>query len=303
MDHTLMHSRVKFIQYFLALLMLLLTSFVAASEATVSANEFTSKISRLESESSGRIGVSVVSANGTPLFSYRKNERFAMCSTFKALLGASILSRVDANLESIDKAISYKSTDILDYAPVTKNHLITGSMTIAQLSAASIQYSDNTAANLLLDVIGGPKALTGYLRSIGDNTTRLDRNEPFLNTNILGDLRDTTTPDAMAKTLQKILLGDYLSPASKEQLKGWMFGNTTGDSKLRAGFDKFWIIGDKTGSGENGASNDVAIVFPRGLSPFIVTVFYTGSSASNDAKSAVIAEVAKITNNVLLNNR
>lgn len=298
-----MHSRVKFIQYFLVLLMLLLASFVAASEATVSSNEFTSKISRLESESSGRIGVSIVSANGTPLFSYRANERFAMCSTFKALLGASILSRVDANLESLDRAISYKSTDILDYAPVTKNYLITGHMTVSQLSAASIQYSDNTAANLLLDVIGGPKSLTEYLLSIGDNTTRLDRNEPFLNTNILGDLRDTTTPDAMAKTLQKILLGDYLSPASKEQLKAWMFGNTTGNSKLRAGFDKFWIIGDKTGSGENGASNDVAVVFPRGLSPFIVTVFYTGSATSNDTKSAVIAEVARITNYVLLNNQ
>lgn len=290
-------------QYFLALLMFLLTSFVAASETAVSAKEFTSRIATLESKSSGRIGVSVVSANGTPLFSYRANERFSMCSTFKALLGASILSRVDSNLESLDRPISYKSTDILDYAPVTKSHLITGHMTVSQLSAASIQYSDNTAANLLLDAIGGPKALTEYLRSIGDNTTRLDRNEPSLNANVSGDLRDTSTPDAMAETLQKILMGDYLSPASKEQLKAWMFGNTTGDSKLRAGFDKFWIIGDKTGSGGDGASNDVAIVFPRGLPPFIITVFYTGSAASNDTKSTVIAEVARITNDVLLNNR
>ena len=147
------------------------------------------------------------------------------------------------------------------------------------------------------------KRFIEYLRSIGDNITRLDRNEPLLNTNIPGDLRDTTTPHAMAETLQKLLIGNKLSPASKEQLKDWMFGNTTGDGKLRAGFDKFWMIGDKTGSGENGASNDVAAVFPIGLAPFIITVFYTGSTASNDAKSKVIAEVARITNDLLTSNR
>lgn len=281
--------------------MFLVTSQVTASKAALPMEEFTSKISKLESKSGGRIGVSVIPVNGAPFFSYRANERFAMCSTFKVLLGAFTLSRVDLNLESLDRPISYKSTDILDYAPIAKSHLNTGYMMVSELSAASIQYSDNTAANLLLDAVGGPKALTKYLRSIGDSTTRLDRNEPSLNTNISGDLRDTSTPEAMAETLQKILIGDYLSPASREQLKIWMFGNTTGDSKLRAGFNKFWIIGDKTGSGKNGASNDVAIVFPRGLPPFIITVFYTGSAASNDARSAVIAEVARITSDILNN--
>lgn len=297
-----MNSRVKFRKSFLVLFMSLLSSLATASEATNLTKEFTSRVSMLESKNGGRIGISVVSANGTPLFSYQANERFAMCSTFKALLGATILARVDASRESLDRSISYQATDILDYAPVTKDNLNTGHMTISELSAASIQYSDNTAANLLLDAIGGPDALTEYLRSIGDNTTRLDRNEPSLNTNIAGDLRDTSTPRAMAETLQKILMGDYLSPASKEQLKVWMFGNTTGNSKLRAGFNKFWIIGDKTGSGENGASNDVAIVFPRGLPPFIITVFYTGSAAANDTKNAVIAQVARITSDVLFKN-
>jgi len=243
--------------------------------------------------------VSVISTNGAPLFSYRANERFAMCSTFKALLGAFVLSRVDAKQESLDRPVSYSAADILDYAPITKKELATGHMTVSQLNAASIQYSDNTAANLLLDTVGGPAALTQYLRSIGDTTTRLDRNEPTLNSNTAGDERDTSTPQAMAATLQKLLVGEHLSPASKEQLKAWMFGNTTGDAKLRAGFDKFWIVGDKTGSGANGASNDVAIVFPRGLPPFIIAVFYTDSAASGDAKNAVIAEVAKIAGDTL----
>ena len=290
-------------QYFLIMVMFMAISQVAVSENVVSSTEFTKRISELEIQNGGQIGVSVVSANGALLYSYRSNQRFAMCSTFKALLGASILSKVDSNLESLDRGIAYTSSDILDYAPITKSHLISGLMTVSQLSAASIQYSDNTAANLLLNEIGGPKALTAYLRSIGDNITPLDRNEPLLNTNIPGDLRDTSTPHAMAETLQKLLIGNKLSPTSKEQLKDWMFGNTTGDNKLRAGFDKFCMIGDKSGSGENGASNDVAVVFPRGLAPFIITVFYTGSTASNDAKSKVIADVARITNDLLTSNR
>jgi beta-lactamase class A len=151
--------------------------------------------------------------------------------------------------------------------------------------------------------MGGAGAFTKYLRYIGDQTTRLDRNEPSLNANLKDDPRDTTTPFAMSETLQKILIRDFLSPASKEQLKVWMFGNTTGNAKLRAGFHPNWMVGDKTGSGANGASNDVAIVYPRGLEPFIISVFYSDSNNSTDEKNAVIAEVARITAQVMLNKQ
>jgi len=286
-------------RYLVALIMFSITLAAAAAEPGAIAKEFHAKISHLEKQNSGRIGVSVMWADGKPLFSYRGDERFAMCSTFKALLGAAVLARVDAKKETLDRPIPYQASDILEHAPIAKKNLDAGRMSVSDLNAASIQYSDNTAANLLLDTIGGPKALTDYIRSIGDNTTRLDRNEPSLNSNIAGDARDTTTPDAMAVTLQKLLIGDTLSPASKEQLKAWMFGNTTGDTRLRAGFDKFWMVGDKTGGGANGANNDVAIVYPRDFPPFIVTVYYTGSSASTEAKDATIAEVARITSALL----
>ena len=258
------------------------------------AGDVNAKLAALESKHGGRLGVAVISLAGAPVVAYRQNERFAMCSTFKALLGAFVLHRVDAGQESLDRAIPYTSADILEHAPITKEELAKGQMTIAQLNAASIQYSDNTAANLLLDAVGGPKALTAYLRSIGDKTTRLDRNEPSLNANLAGDERDTSTPQAMAATLKTLLVDEHLSPASREQLKAWMLGNTTGNAKLRAGFDPFWMVGDKTGAGANGASNDVAIVYPRGRAPFIIAVFYTGSSKSGDEKNAVIAEVARI---------
>lgn len=286
-------------RYLIALITFSITLAATAAEPVSAAKEFTSRIAALEKKNGGRIGASVVWADGATQFSYRGNERFAMCSTFKALLGAATLARVDAKKELTDRFISYKSSDILDHAPIAKKNLAAGRMTVSELNAASIQYSDNTAANLLLDTIGGPKGFTDYLRSIGDNTTRLDRNEPSLNANIAGDVRDTTTPDAMADTLRKLLFGDSLSPASKEQLKAWMFGNTTGDTRIRAGLDKFWMIGDKTGAGDNGANNDVAVVYPRGYPPFIITVYYSESKTSHEERNATIAQVARIAGDLL----
>lgn len=266
-------------------------------------HEFAEKVAALETQHGGRLGVAVMSLQGHVLLSARENERFAMCSTFKALLGAAILARVDAQRESLGRVISYQESDLLDYAPITKDNLQSGGMTIAALNEASIQYSDNTAANLLLDAIGGPRALTEFLRGVGDQTTRLDRNEPSLNSNVAGDERDTSSPAAMASTLQKLLTGNALSMTSKEQLKAWMFGNTTGDTRIKAGLDKNWLIGDKTGTGPNGATNDVAIVYPRGLPPFTMAVFYTGSSASSELKNSVIADVARIAAEVLVKYR
>jgi beta-lactamase class A len=290
----------NFSTLFLSVFLSISVSQSAAAQSIAAKEEFESRISTLEDKNGGRLGVAVVSSTGRQLLATRENEQFAMCSTFKALLGAAVLARVDARRESLDRAIGYKASDLLEYAPITKEHLGAGSMSIAELNQASIQYSDNTAANLLLEVIGGPAALTHFLRSLGDNTTRLDRNEPSLNTNLAGDERDTSTPFAMAETLQKLMLGETLTLTSKEQLKVWMFGNTTGDARLKSGFDKNWLIGDKTGTCQNGANNDVAIVFPRGLPPFTIAVFYSGSQAESEVKNAVIAEVARIAADVLV---
>lgn len=282
-------SRVTLQAVVFALLLMPAVSALAAPNLKA----FSEKIAALELKGGGRLGVAVVGINGKQLLAYRADERFAMCSTFKTLLGAAILARVDAGQESLARKIAYTKSDLLEYAPITRGKLGAGSMTIAELNAASIEHSDNTAANLLLNTVGGPKGLTAYLRSIGDTVSRLDRTEPTLNTNIPNDLRDTSTPQAMATTLRKLLMEDHLSPASKEQLKRWLFSSVTGTTKLRAGLDKDWIVGDKTGSGENGASNDVAIVYPRGLPPFVIAVYYTGSKASSAQKSAVIAEIAR----------
>ncbi|AUX42957.1 class A beta-lactamase [Sorangium cellulosum] len=226
---------------------------------------------------------------------HRAAERFAMCSTFKALLAASLLARVDQGKLTLDRRVTYRASDLLEHAPVTRAHLAEGSLTVEELCAAAVEISDNTAANLLLAQIGGPAGLTAYIRSLGDQVTRFDRNEPTLNTNVPGDPRDTTSPDAMTDTIRVLLVGDRaLSEASRARLKSWMVRSTTGLARLRAGLPKDWVVGDKTGTGENGAANDVAVAWPPSRAPIVIACFVDAPSASVDARNAAHAEAARI---------
>jgi len=166
-------------------------------------------------------------------------------------------------------------------------------MTLAELCAAALNYSDNTAANLLLASLGGPQALTAYARSIGDPVTRLDRIEPDLNEAVPGDPRDTTTPAAMLQNLHTLLFGEVLSAASKDQLTTWLLGNRTGDARLRAGLPPGWRCGDKTGSGERGSTNDIGVIWPPQSAPVLVTVYLTETSATSEARNATLADVGR----------
>jgi beta-lactamase class A len=216
-----------------------------------------------------------------------------MCSTFKFLAAAAVLKRVDEKQEKVNRFIRYNAKDILEHAPVTKAHLKDGGMTLCALCAAAIEQSDNTAGNLLLDAIGGPAELTNFVRSIGDETTRLDRKEPELNSAIPGDDRDTTSPAAMCADMQRLLLGNVLSESSRHQLEDWLQHNQTGTLMIRAGVAKTWTVGDKTGRCGNGATNDVAIISPPGRSPIIVAIYSIGSTSFADDRSAIVAEAAR----------
>jgi beta-lactamase class A len=162
------------------------------------------------------------------------------------------------------------------------------------LCAAAIEQSDNTAGNLLLNVIGGPDGLTQFVRSLGDDVTRLDRIEPELNSAIPGDERDTTTPAAMRSDMQRLLLGDALTESSRHQLEDWLQHNETGGLMIRAGVPKNWTVGDKTGRGANGATNDIAIIRPPDRAPLLLAIYFVGSSAPADDRAAAIAEAARV---------
>lgn len=209
------------------------------------------------------------------------------------MLGAAVLAQSVAHPGLLQQRVTYGRSDLVSYSPVTERHVDTG-MTVAELCAATIQYSDNTAANELMKLIGGPAAVTAYARSIGDDTFRLDRWETELNTALPGDLRDTTTPAAMAASLRVLVLGDALPAAQRAQLIEWLRGNKVGDKRIRAGVPAGWRVGDKTGTGDYGTTNDAGVLWPPSRAPIVLAVYYTQTRADAKAKDDVIATATRI---------
>ncbi|MEO7072139.1 MAG: class A beta-lactamase [Rhodanobacter sp.] len=265
-----------------------------APGAALPVGRVVAQLSALERRHGGRLGVSMLDTGSGRGASWRGDERFLLCSTFKLLAVAAVLARVDHGTERLDRRVVFNDRVLLAYAPVTRLHVGPAGMSISELCAAAITVSDNTAANLLLDALGGPRAVTAFVRKLGDQRTRLDRHEPDLNVGGPGDLRDTTTPDAMLGSMRAVLLAGVLSVASRTHLVGWLRASTTGADKLRAGLPADWLIGDKTGSGAQGETNDVAIAYPPGRKPVIVTAYYAGSRAGAAERNVVLAQVGRI---------
>ena len=265
---------------------------LVAAPAWAKGSGFEAALAAIEKRAGGRLGVAVADRRGRLLAGRRTGERFPMCSTFKALAAGAVLARVDAGRERLDRVVRYARADLVDYSPETSKHAGAG-MTLAALCEAAITLSDNTAGNLLLDAIGGPAGLTAFARELGDPATRLDRRETALNSAIPGDPRDTTTPAAMAADLARLGFGDALSPRSRARLIGWMRANTTGDKRLRAGLPTGWRAADKTGSGDRGTANDVAILWRPGGEPIIVTCYLTGATADAPGRDMALADVGR----------
>lgn len=249
----------------------------------------------LEARHGGRLGVVALETDSGRRISYRANERFAMCSTHKFLTVAAILALCDRGKLRLDQTVAYSQADILSYAPITKAHLQAGAMTVGALCVAALEWSDNTAANLLLKLIGGPAGWTHFARSIGDQMSRLDHNEPSLNAAIPGDPSDTTTPASMVHDIAAILLGHVLTDQSRLMLQNWMLNNQITNTLLRAGMPKGWRVADKSGSGDHGTRNDIGLILPLPpRSPIIAAVYYTDSPEPAPKRDALIAETGRI---------
>lgn len=203
---------------------------------------------------------------------HRADERFLMCSTAKTLAVAAVLRQNERRPGLVDQVVRYGQADVLEWAPVTAKHVDTG-MTVGALCDAAITVSDNTAANLLVGLLGGPPAVTEFARSLGDSITSVDRLEPDLNVTSPGDRRDTSTPAQMAQNLRGLSLGDGQHADARDRLVALLKANTTGGQCIRAGLPQNWVVGDKTGSGAQGESNDIAIVWPPGRPPLAIAVY------------------------------
>jgi beta-lactamase class A len=249
-----------------------------AREAQQDAN---AELARIEARVGGRVGVFALDTASGRTVAHREDERFAMCSTFKWALAAAVFARIDHGGGTLEQRIAFGPGDLMEAAPVAREHVAEGGMTVETLARAAVTVSDNTAANLLLAWLGGPGALTAFCRQLGDTVTRLDRNEPTLNSNDPGDVRDTTSPRAMVGLMNAALLGGALKPASRERLLALLQACETGKKRLRAGLPAGWVVGDKTGTG-NFAFNDVAIAIPPGRAPILMAAYMSDPGGPED---------------------
>lgn len=253
-------------------------------------------VAELERQTGGRIGVSVTRLSSGESWSHRADERFPMASTFKAFACAHLLDMADRGELDLQRRVRFAAAQLESYSPVTKDHAGGPGMTLFALCDAATSTSDNTAANLILENTGGPAALTRFMRSLGDATTRLDRFEPELNDVGLGEVRDTTSPAAAASSLRALVLGERLGAASRQQLEAWLVANQVGGPLLRASLPPGWKIADRTGSGEHGSRGVIAVIWPAPgatgpAGPVVAAVYLTGTRLSLDERSALIAQI------------
>lgn len=245
----------------------------------------------IESRLGGRIGVSVHDTESDMRWAYRGDERFPLSSTFKPFACAAVLSRIESGTERLHRVIEIEDDDLVTYSPVTETRVNTVGMTIAELCEATITLSDNTAGNLILESIGGPKAFTDYMRTIGDDISRLDRWETDLNEGTPGDKRDTTTPHAAAASLGRLLLGHSLTVSAREQLTTWMENDKVADALLRSVLPENWRIADKSGAGGNGGRSIIAVIWPPAREPLVISIYMTENDASFAERNQAIAEI------------
>ena len=252
-------------------------------------------LAELESGFGGRIGAYAFDRSTRTVLSYRGDEQFPLLSTFKVLAGAAVLHKARrCRGDLLGREVRWTEADLVDYSPITEQHIDIG-MTVAELCLAAIAHSDNTAANLILDQIGGPAQLTAFVRTLGDEVTRLDRWETDLNDWRPGEVRDTTSPAAMGRDLRKLLLGRSLSTDDRSTLIGWMEASTTGGARIRAGVPGDWIVGDKTGSASTyGCAHDVAVAHPPAGEPVVLAVYTNRTVADLTWDDAVVAATATI---------
>lgn len=247
----------------------------------------------IEERFSARLGAFVWDTETDRRWARRADERFPLCSTFKLVAAAGFLARIDAGQETLSRRVVIETADLVPYSPETEKHVRGEGMTLGAIAQAALTQSDNTAGNVLIDLLGGPDGVTRTARGFGDETFRLDRRETALNEAKPGDPRDTTSPAAMTKTLHALLFGEALKPDSRRQLADWMAANRTGDAKLRAGMPKTWRVGDKTGGGDFGTMNDVAVIWPAAGKPILVSLYLTETKASFDDRNAAFAEIGR----------
>lgn len=263
-----------------------------ASAPAPAVPDVTDALAELAAEYDARLGVYAVDTGTGRVIEYHADERFGYASTFKALAAAALLA--ETTDEELDELVTYSADDLVSHSPITGEHVDTG-MTLRELAEAAVCYSDNTAANLLLERLGGPDGFRRILRALGDEVTEPVRWETELNAYTPGDDRDTSTPRALATSLAAYAVGDALAADDRAQLVDWLLANTTGDELIRAGVPAGWRVGDKTGAGTYGTRNDIGVLWPPdGGAPIVLAVMSRRDEPDAEFDNTLIARATEI---------
>jgi len=274
-----------------ALLVVIFLTNILFNPVFAQTNTIQKKLTELENSFDGRIGLYAINTANHQKIEHRSQERFPIQSTFKVLAVSAILKESATTPNLLEQKMLFQNKDLVSNSPVTEKHIPDG-MKISELCAAAIMYSNNTATNLLLQKLGGPKNITAFARSIHDNQFRIDSWEPELNSDP-HNIIDTSTPKAMAKSLQKLTLGNVLTAPSRDKLIQWMKDNTTGNTRIRAGVPQGWVVADKTGTGADyGISNDIAVIWPGKCSPLVMAIYTIQNKKDSVRRDEIIASVA-----------
>ncbi len=271
--------------------LLLITSTFSLAQANPLLDEV---VRTVEQRLDARVGVALYDSATGETWSYQGDDRFPITSTFKTLACAALLSRAEKGVEHLDRRVTFTEDDLVTYSPVTETRTGEPGMTLEELCEATMATSDNSAANFVLDALGGPDSVTGFARDLGDTITRLDRTETTLNEATPGDPRDTTTPNAMVNNLRKLVLGDTLTDGSRDTLISWLRGNRVSDNLLRAVIPQDWKIGDRSGAGGYGSRSITAVLWPPNREPLVLAIYITETGATFDERNSAIADIGHV---------
>ena len=263
-----------------------------ANTQQIKSTQIQEKLENLEKKFDGRIGVYAINTNNNQIIAYHADERFPIQSTLKLIGVSALLKQSNKDKELLQEKIYYTKKDLIFWHPVTGKYVATG-MTLEALSKAAMSYSDNTAMNLIMKKLGGPKFITDFAYSIGNKTFNIEHYEGDLNSNPK-DKQDTSTPKDMAISLQELTLGDMLAQPQRTQLVTWMRNNTTGYKRIRAGVPIGWVVADKTGSGNYGIANDIGIMWSPVCKPIVLAIYTVQNKQNAKNRDDIVASATNI---------
>lgn len=284
----------------LTILSLFLNAFAGEDKLNAIMNTVSQKLHQLEINHHVEIGLSAIETYNNTQINYNANKRFPMDSTSKLMTVSAVLKKSESDPALLKQKIFFTANDVKKsgYAPITSRYIKSG-MTVSDLCAAALEYSDNAAVNQLMKILGGPNKVTQFARSIGDETYLLVRWEPELNSAIPHDKRDTTTPSAMADSVQKLVLGNALGNSQRQQLQDWLKHCKTGNNRIRAGIPRHFIVADKTGIGGYGSIGDIGVVWRPHASPIVLVVYVRQNEKNAHTSDQIIALTTKIVMNAM----